>query len=163
MDDVLRLYRYNRWATEALLDALSELPGEELGRNRGSSFPSMLDTLLHLYGAERTWLERWKGTSPDAFPDSSGVTSVPEARALWEGLWAEQAAYLANLTDAAVEGPLSYENFSGKANEQRLGDLLRHVVNHATYHRGQLATMLRQAGRVPPSTDYIRYLRQVEP
>jgi len=54
---------------------------------------------------------------------------------------------------------VAYRTFDGSSHEQSLGDLLRHVVNHATYHRGQLATMLRQLGRTPPATDLVRYYR----
>jgi len=161
MDELRRLFDYNRWATLRLLDALEELTAEELTRDSRSSFPSALATLVHALGAEWVWLERWKGTSPTALPDASALGSVTAVRARWQELWEDQQAFLVALDDDDATRPVSYRLFNGDSDARPLGELMRHVVNHATYHRGQLVTMLRQLGRTPPSTDYIRWLREV--
>lgn len=160
MDEMRRLFTYNRWANLRLLDAVEELTREELGRDLTSSFPSVASTLTHMLGAEWVWLERWRGSSPTSFPDGEGLDSVEAVRARWDALWQEQQAFLDGLDDGAADHTVSYSNMSGTPDTQRLGDLMRHVVNHATYHRGQLVTMLRQLGRTPPSSDYVRYLRE---
>lgn len=161
MNELRRLFDYNRWANLRLLDALEALSPEELTRDLASSFPTALATLVHGLAAEWVWLERWKGTSPTAFPDASTLDSVGAVRARWDGVWGDQQAFLAGLADGDETRPLSYKLFSGDSDTRPLGELMRHVVNHATYHRGQLVTMLRQLGRTPPSTDYIRWLREM--
>jgi len=160
LDEFKQLFDYNRWASRRLLDAAGELPPEELTRDLHGSFASVLDTLVHLLGAEATWLSRWQGSSPSAFPDAAELTSLPAVRRRWEELWVEQRAFLDGLSSAELEQSSSYRLFSGAEDVQRLGDLMRHVINHATYHRGQVVAFLRQLGKVPPSTDYIRYLRE---
>jgi uncharacterized damage-inducible protein DinB len=101
------------------------------------------------------------GTSPTAFPDVSALASVAAVRARWDELWSEQQAFLGSLDDGDATRPVSYRLFNGDPDTRPLGELMRHVVNHATYHRGQIVTMLRQLGKTPPSTDYIRFLREV--
>ena len=161
MDDLRRLLEYNRWATLRMLAVLEQLAEAELQREILSSFPSVLATLVHAMGAEWVWLERWKGTSPTALPRAEGLDSVAAVRGRWDELWADQQAFLGGLGAGDVERPVSYRLFNGDADTRPLGELVRHVVNHATYHRGQLVTMLRQLGRTPPSTDYVRWLREV--
>ena len=159
MEQLRKLFEYNRWANLRLLETVEHLTPSELKREILSSFPSVLATLVHALGAEWVWLERWKGSSPTAFPDASALDSAPAVRARWDELWADQQAFLAGLGEDDADLAVSYRLFSGEADTRPLGELVRHVVNHATYHRGQLVTLLRQLGRTPPSTDYIRWLR----
>jgi uncharacterized damage-inducible protein DinB len=161
MDELRRLLDYNRWANVRILDAVASLDDTELKREIPSSFPSVLATLVHAMGAEWVGLERWKGTSPTALPDRDGFESVASVRARWDEIWADQQAFVAGLGSGDAERSVSYRLFSGDPDTRPLGELVRHVVNHATYHRGQLVTMLRQLGRTPPSTDYVRWLREV--
>jgi uncharacterized damage-inducible protein DinB len=159
MNEIRRLYAFNRWANLRFLDALGALSDEELGREMHSSFPNVAATLVHLLGAEWFWLERWLGRSPGTFPDATALTSVKAVRARWDALWADQQAFLEGLDEADLARPLTYRNLAGNEFTQPLGDLLRHVVNHATYHRGQLTTLLRQLGRAAPSTDLVAFYR----
>jgi len=159
MDEIRTLFEYNRWATEQFLDALSRLTAEEVGRDLKSSFPSLLATLVHMLGAEWVWLERWHGRSPTGFPDAAALASVASARTRWDALRADQKAYLDGLVDADLTRPVTYRNLAGNEFTQPLGEILRHVVNHATYHRGQLTTLLRQLGHGAPSTDLVAWYR----
>jgi uncharacterized damage-inducible protein DinB len=161
LGDLTRLFAYNRWATQRILDAADALAPEELTREIESSFPSVRATLVHAMGAEWVWLERWRGRAPTALPDGQGLDSVEALRARWEQLWREQQDFLAALPEGDVARTVSYRLMNGDPDARRLDDLMRHVVNHATYHRGQVVTMLRQLGKTPPSTDYVRWLRDV--
>ena len=160
MEELRTLFDYNRWATLRTLDAAASLTAEELTRDLKSSFPSVLATLVHGLSAEWVWLERWNGQSPNAFLDSTALASVAAVRERWDALWREQRAFLARLDEGDAERALSYRLFNGDTDTRPLGELMRHVVNHATYHRGQVVTMLRQLGKTPPSTDYVRWLRE---
>jgi uncharacterized damage-inducible protein DinB len=159
MREIRRLYAFNRWANLRFLDAVEVLSDEELGRDLHSSFPNVAATLVHLLGAEWIWMERWLGRSPTGFPDAADLDSVAKVRARWDVVWEEQQAFLQGLEDADVSRPVTYVNLGGNEFTQPLGDLLRHVVNHATYHRGQLTTLLRQLGHPAPSTDLVTFYR----
>lgn len=160
MEELRSLFEFNRWANLRFLDAAGELSDEELSRDIESSFPSVLSTLVHMVGAEWVWLSRWKGDSPSDFPGADRLTSARAVRERFDEVWAEQQDYLAGLSPQDAAAPVRYRLFSGAEDSQPLGELIRHVVNHGSYHRGQLTTLLRQLGKTPPSTDYIRYLRE---
>jgi uncharacterized damage-inducible protein DinB len=155
--DLLDLFAYNRWATARTLDAAELLTDEQLTRDLGGSFPSVRDTLAHMVAAEWVWLSRWMGDPPGTAPDLSGCTEARALRERWQVLAGAQAAYLAGLTAAALERPVSIITRTGITAELPLHETLRHVVNHATYHRGQVATMLRQLGAQPVATDLFLY------
>jgi uncharacterized damage-inducible protein DinB len=158
-DEVRDLFGFNRWANHALLDAAATLSDEQYGRDLGSSFPSVRATLEHMGQAEWIWLRRLLGASPPAPPSGWASIVLAELRARWEEVEREQAAYLAQLTEPALDATLSYRTLSGEPYTSHRWQVLRHVVNHSTYHRGQVTTMLRQLGVTPPSTDLIRYYR----
>lgn len=160
MEQLRRLIGFNRWAMLRLLDTVAELGPEELCRDMKSSFPSVLDTLVHTYVADWLWLRRWRGEAPTEVPGIEELSSLEPLADRWNELWEEQASFLGGLADADAERVVRFKLRSGAEREQRLGELVRHVVNHGTYHRGQVVTLLRQLGRTPLSTDYVQYLRE---
>lgn len=162
MDDIRDLFAFTRWADERILDACAALGGEELRRDMGSSFPSVLDTLVHIASSEWIWLKRWNGHSPTAPPDWA-IADVAALRGHWGAVWADLATFLSGLAAGDLNRAVAYRNLRGDAFEAPLGQLMRHVVNHSTYHRGQVVTMLRQLGATPPPTDLVLYHRLHSP
>lgn len=160
IDEIRELYAYNRWANRRLLDAASRLSPEAFTRDLGSSFPSVGDTLAHIVAAEWVWLERWRGRSPTGPPDAWDLSTPGTLRAAWEEVDRNRQAFLVELTEAASGREIAYRTTSGQPFEQPLGQMLRHVVNHSSYHRGQVVTMLRQLGAEPPPTDLILFYRE---
>lgn len=158
--EIRNLYAYNRWANCSVLDAAGRLSPEELARDLGSSFPSVRETLAHVLGAEWIWLERWRGSSPPGFPESWDLSSLESLRAQWTEVEADQRAFVEELNEAALDRVVAYRNTRGTAFENPLWQLLRHVVNHSTYHRGQVITLLRQLGAEAVATDLVLYLRE---
>lgn len=159
-DEIRDLFAYNAWANQRLLEAAAGLDDEALTRDLGSSFPSVLATLAHIAASDWVWLRRWHGESPSGAPAEWDTASLDGVRGAWAGVEAERSAFLASLDDAALDRALDYRNTAGRAYRSRMGEMLRHVVNHATYHRGQVVTMLRQLGAAPPATDLIAYYRE---
>jgi uncharacterized damage-inducible protein DinB len=153
------LYAYNRWANHRVLDATSRLSPEAFTKDLGSSFPSVRDTLVHIVSAEWVWLSRWRGNSPSGVPDSWDVSTFEAVRANWAAVERDQEAFISGLTREALGQKLAYRNTRGEAFEQPLWQMLRHVVNHSTYHRGQVVTLLRQVGAEVVSTDLILFYR----
>ena len=157
-EDIADLFAFGRWATRQTLASAAPLTPEEFVQPVGGSFGSVQATLTHLYGADWVWLERWHGRSPGALPGADAALSVAALGAKWETVHDGQQAFVASLSPARMSEPLTYVNFAGKTLTYRIGDTLVHAANHATYHRGQIATLLRQLGKTPISTDYLRYV-----
>lgn len=153
---VSELYGYNRWANQQTLSAASALSAEMFTRTLGGSFGSVRGTLGHIYGAEWIWLERWHGRSPTKLPqpDFPDIGSLEKKWAMVEHARDE---YLRTLTEAALHSPMAYTNLQGQRFAYPLWQQLAHVVNHSSYHRGQITTLLRQLGAQPASTDLLRY------
>jgi len=155
-----QLFDYNSWANARMFSAAEALTAEQLEAPLVSSFPSLMATLAHIVETEWTWLRRWLGERPAASPAWVDEPSLRELKAQLAAVEAERASFLAGRTDADLAGVVSYHGGDGQAFAHPLEDLIRHVVNHSTYHRGQLVTLLRQLGHTPPSTDFTRYLRE---
>lgn len=158
--DFVTLFEYNCWANECVLTAAAKLNNEQFTRDLSSSFSSVHDTLVHMMGAEWVWLQRWKGISPGALLAPSEFTDFAAVRTRWTDLMREQMEFINRLTEAALEQEISYINFKGQNWTYPLNQMLQHVVNHSTYHRGQVATMLRQLGATPVSTDFLLFFDQ---
>ncbi|MCG6919493.1 MAG: DinB family protein [Acidobacteria bacterium] len=157
--EALELFAYGSWANERVFTAADELSRDDLVAVIASSFPSVRETLGHIVVAEWVWLRHWRGESPKAMPTWVTGSSLGDLKAQLATVEAERSEYLAGLTDAALDEPCAYRTLAGEARNDVLGGLMRHVVNHSSYHRGQVATQLRHLGRTPPTTDLIAYLR----
>jgi uncharacterized damage-inducible protein DinB len=158
--DVRELFGYGAWANALIFEAASALSAEQLGHPVASSVPSVGGTLAHIVGAEWVWLRRWLGESPSGFPDWVARPDLTELRARLSSVEQERGTFVAGLSDADLDRVISYRTLAGQAHSDPLCGLMRHVVNHSTYHRGQVATQLRQHGLKPPSTDLIVFLRR---
>jgi uncharacterized damage-inducible protein DinB len=155
--ELLELYAYNRWAHERILASVAPLTAEQYTRSLGSSFPTLRATLEHLLRAEIAWLARWKGEPRGPAPDLVECTDVSLLSARWIPHWDEQKRFLETLDESGLRRPVEIRLWSGIEAVQPLADTMRHVVNHATYHRGQATTMTRQLGGSPASTDFFMY------
>ena len=152
---------YNYWARDRVLASAEQLSQPQLTRPLGGSFASVLDTLIHLHFAEWIWYQRWQGNSPSAGPDSSQLTSVAALREVWLPLEMQIRAFVASLGPADLGRIIDYTLMSGQASRSAYWQMIAHVVNHGCYHRGQIATMLRQLGATPAqSTDMIVFFRE---
>lgn len=159
--DVQTLIDYHYWARDRLLDALARLTPGETCRDLKNSFPSIEDTLRHLIGAEQVWQERWRGESPTTMPRYDGMTGLPAIRRAWAEQESRVREALIGAGDAGVARLVHYTGFTGQTQAQPFWQTLQHLVNHGTYHRGQVTTMMRQLGAEPPrSMDLIAFYRE---
>jgi uncharacterized damage-inducible protein DinB len=157
LETIRGLFHYNRWANARSLEAASRVSPEDFTREIGGSFASLRGTLAHMYGAEWIWLERLRGTSPASLPFSLDFPDVATIRERWLDVEREQRAFLDLLDADRLSQVISYVNLKGESFAYPIGRLLHHIVNHSTYHRGQIATLLRQLGATPISTDMLLY------
>lgn len=158
--DLRTLLDYHYWARDRLLDALDLIAPEQYTRDLGSSFKSIRDTVAHTYSAEWAWHSRWVGQSPtgplpfDQFPDVASV------RTAWTALEPKVRAYVEEAGDIGMTRVIDYKLINGQPGSTPLWQMVQHVVNHASYHRGQVTTMLRQIGAAPAkSMDMIAFYR----
>jgi uncharacterized damage-inducible protein DinB len=153
---------YNLWANRQFADWLAARPEELLVRELPSSFPSLRLTALHVWGAEAIWLSRLHGVSPtrDPFAPFDGPTEAVFRR--WLQTSAELRDYVEARDDAWFDGETAFTLLNGTSDARNNAQILLHVFQHGTLHRGQLITMARSLGLTdPPKTDYIHYVRMM--
>ena len=159
--DLKTLLDYHYWARDRVLVALEPLTSEQYTRDLGSSFRSVRDTIVHIYSADWIWYRRWQGESPSALITSETFPDLPGLRDAWQALEGEVRAHVASLDAGGIERVTEYRLLNGQPCASPFWQMLQHVVNHGTYHRGQLTTMLRQLGAAPPKgLDLIAFYRE---
>jgi len=143
------LLDYGSWANRTALQSIQLAP---------AATPRASAILAHVIGAERLWLDRLLGVPPSmaVWPDLSWDQCSESLQAMQE-TW---EAYLGGLSEADLDRRISYTNTKGERWENSIRDVLLHVSLHGSYHRGQIATLLRQSGAAPAYTDYIEAVRQ---
>jgi uncharacterized damage-inducible protein DinB len=157
LTELLELLEYHCWATNLTVNAAKALTPEQFTQNLGSSFPSVRDTLVHVFSADRAWLGRLEGQSPSR-ANASEFTDLASLLEVWERVLTRWPSVVESLGDPGRL--IEYESFAGDPFTNPLGQIVRHVVNHGTYHRGQVATMLRQLGAQAISSDLISFYRE---
>ena len=155
---IRELYDYHRWANRRLFDVAVGL-GDALTKDMGKhwSVPTVKGMFAHLCAADAIWLARWKGTPPGRLPADADFPTMADLRARWDQLEAEQRAFVEGLDEAALARPVTYKNPNLGEVSSPLGPLLQHVVNHATHHRSELATMITLISSSPPDTGIATY------
>ena len=154
------LFQYNQWADRRMVEACSALTNEQFTRDLGSSFRSVRDTLVHLYGAEWVWNERIEGRSPTSLVAGAGFPDLASVRAKLEEMDSYYIDYVTRLTPQDLERVIHYKSFAGEDFSNPLWQTLHQLTNHASYHRGQITTLLRQLGAKPVTTDLIAFYRE---
>ena len=162
-DDVRVLLDYHYWARDRVLDAVEPLSPEQLTGAMGGSFRCVRDTLVHVYWAEWLWYWRWQG-QPKTIRFDQVVNEFPDVASLRKA-WREHEQLMRAFFDAldgdGIKRVIEYKSLAGQPAASILWHMLQHVVNHASYHRGQVTTLLRQIGAAPPkSMDLIAFYRE---
>jgi uncharacterized damage-inducible protein DinB len=151
---------YNEWANLQLIHCIQKLEPAKHHIKVESSFSSIYATLLHILGAESIWWQRLQDEPQNAWQlKDAGLSSSDVINGIvkQDKLWVQ---WVNGLNDEQLEKMVVYKNSKKEYFEQPLWQILLHVFNHTTYHRGQLVTMLRQLGISElPSTDYIHWAR----
>jgi uncharacterized damage-inducible protein DinB len=152
--------QYHRWATQRVIEAARPLSAELLHKDHGTAFKSIFGTLVHIYQADSAWFGRIHGN-----PDSQTTTYPAKAdiaglTADWYPLLDRAVEWSAKLSEAEWNGIISYKDSKGNSHQTAVLPIIMQVVNHGTYHGGQVSQLLRQSGVTPPNTDIINFYRQ---
>ncbi len=158
----LDLVEYNLWANRRSLEQLAPLDLDQFEKDMGNSFPSIRQTLLHIWDAELLWVKRLQGESILFFPSTkfSGDRAAIEVKML--GTSQEWIDWVKTTPEEsfAEDRTFSFSSTDGTSYEIPGWNIITHCMNHSSYHRGQLTTMARQLGLTGlQSVDYITYLR----
>jgi len=158
--EMMALYKYNAWADRRVLEAASALTREQFTKQMGSSFSSIHDTLAHIYGVEWLWLERFQGRSPSAIPTDPEFADIEKLKASWTAFETRLLNFVRGLTQEDLDRVMEYKTMKFGVYRNPLWQSMQHLVNHGTYHRGQVTTMLRQLGAQPILTDLMHFYRE---
>ena len=155
------LARYNAWANRLIFDAVAALPEGEATKERGSLFKNMVHTLNHNYVIARIWQAHLEGRehgfaarNTKDHPPLGELHAAQQAIDRWYLGWAD------SLTEAALGENVSFTLIGGNRGVMTRSEILLHVVNHTTYHRGFVADMFYQVPARPPTTDLPVFLRE---
>jgi uncharacterized damage-inducible protein DinB len=151
------LLLYMLWADRNTLGVVREVSAEDLRRDAGISFGSLLGTMTHMLGVQRLWAARLSGQALEHFPAPDDFPDLLAWITLWEETASHLEAFLAGLTDEQLTAPLTWTS-RGETWTRPLWQPVLHLVNHTTYHRGQVVSLLRQMGYQAPSTDLLYFL-----
>jgi uncharacterized damage-inducible protein DinB len=158
--NIRMLARYNTWANALLFDALAKLATDELTVQHGGR--SMLSTLGHAWTVDLIWQANLEGRdhgftsrAPAEMPTFIELTKAQADSDRW------YENFTGTLTEAAHDELVDFRFVGGREASMTRGDMLLHVVNHKTYHRGYVAQMLYIAGHKPPTMDLPVFLRDV--
>jgi uncharacterized damage-inducible protein DinB len=151
---------YTAWASRRLVTAVSSLPPEELTKDFKTADHSILGTLVHVYAADRVWLGRIQGNPPARFIDPEQDMRLDVLQNDWPELLNRWQQWAAAHNGDSLRTRLSYKDLKGNPYETPLWQIVLHVVNHGTHHRGQVSGFLRALGHTPPRLDLIDYYRE---
>jgi len=150
---------YTIWASRRLVESAALLTPEELNRDFRHADRSVLGTLVHIFAADRTWLGRLEGQPTSKFLDPETDLRMDVLENEWPALHRRWLKWLDTQTDATLLEPLGYRDLKGNEHQTPPWQIVLHVVNHATHHRGQVSAMLRAMGHSPPPVDLIVFYR----
>jgi uncharacterized damage-inducible protein DinB len=154
------LLDYHYWAQERAFTTVESLSPEQFTRDLGNSFPSVRETLVHIHFGERAWYARWNG---EAIPtlDAAAYPDLETIRVASRAHEVDMRALLERLGQDGINHTMEYvSRIDNKPHTSPFWQMFQHVVNHGTYHRGQVTMMLRQLGAEPVGTDLIRFYWQ---
>lgn len=160
MKELLQQYcAYNIWANKLLVDTINKLPEEDKTREIASSFPSLYKTLQHMWMAEEVWWLRLKLTENIVLQSLQFTGNFEEMAANHAKQSQQMGEWVNNATETQLQHVFAYVRNKVQL-KMPVYQMLQHVCNHATYHRGQMVTMLRQLGvEKIPSTDFSTYCK----
>src|SRR5688572_29093035 len=152
---------YHLWANELLLEAILQLPAEKQNQTLPSSFPTLYKTVLHMWDAESVWWQRLKLQERVVWQSEHFTGDMKELSAQLLQQNRQWLDWVNSSGDHQLQHVFKYQNTKRESFKQPVFQMLLHLFNHGTYHRGQLVTMLRQLGEEKiPQTDFIVWSRK---
>jgi len=154
---IRQTYDYTYWANRRYFAVAENLTEEQLHRKQGHSWDDVHSVLLHMLSSETVWLRRWHGESPQRHLDPKDYPTLVVLKEKWEQVGQEMRAFVDMQTEKSLQAEIAYSNFAGETFRVPLWQLLMHVPNHETHHRGELAAMFALMNVPHPEEEVIQY------
>jgi uncharacterized damage-inducible protein DinB len=154
-DDLSSFYSFNEWANARVLETLRALPEADYVNEQGGGWPSLRAAFVHLAGATDAWAERFAGRDTTRIATIEELPGLEDAARLLVAAQEKHARLLPTYDAARLAGPFTWTNLKGERKTAPFWVVVKHVVNHQTYHRGQISAMVRRLGHAPKSTDMV--------
>ena len=153
-----RLFDYMKWADETMISASKTVPDGEYHLPRGFSFGSIHGLLVHGMASQEVWLRRWQGDGEAAILGEAHYPTRADLVSRWPEVHSDLFAFLSRQTNSSLLDTIVARNTYGEVFSLPLGETMIHVIDHATYHRGQINSMIMMAGGKPAAPYYQRFL-----
>ena len=160
LHEIKLLHAFNSWANNRLLESLALLPEELYLRDLKSSHGGIHGTLTHMVAAQKIWLSRWVGTPDQKMLTTADMPGLQDVRTLWERVGFDTAKFLGTMTDKKLGETFTMTTARGETFTHIYWQAIQHLVDHCSYHRGQIVGMMRQLGVKPPNTGLIAFYRE---
>jgi uncharacterized damage-inducible protein DinB len=154
-DDLASLYAFNSWANARVVEALRSIPEHDYEKEQGGGWPSLRATFVHIAGATDAWAERFAGRDATRLATAAEMPALEDAVRVLAAAEDKHARLLPTYDAARLAAPFTWKNLKGEPKTAPFWVVVRHVVNHQTYHRGQISSMLRRLGHAPKATDMV--------
>ena len=156
-DYIKHACNYTYWANRRYIAVAEGLSPEQLHKKQGHSWDDVQSVLLHMLSSEMVWLGRWNGESPKGHLDPGDYPTLSLIKEKWEQVEREMRLFIGRQTEASLETEVTYSNFAGQTFHVPLWQMLMHVPNHETHHRGELAAMFALMNVPHPEEEVIQY------
>jgi len=156
-DHLLTLYDYTYWANHRYFAVAQVLTDEQLRRMQGHSWGDVHAMFVHMMSSEWVWLQRWHGISPRGHLNKDDFPTLAAIQKRAGELEAEMRAFITSQTDESLQAVITYTNFRDETFRVPLWQMLMHVANHETHHRGELAAMYALMDVPHPEDELIQY------
>ncbi len=151
------LYEYNFWANHRYFTVAEGLNEEQLHREQGHSWGSLQAMFVHMLSSEWVWLQRWHGSSPRGHLNPADFPALSSIKERWSKQEDELRAFIGSQTEDSLRSVITYSNLSGQTFSVPLWQMLAHLANHETHHRGELAAMFALMDVPHPEEEMIQY------
>jgi uncharacterized damage-inducible protein DinB len=161
-DDFTSLFAFNRWANAKMFDACRKLTQEQYVTEPVPGWPSVRSTVFHIVLVTEMWLRGLEGDPDDTIPTEGEIATVDDAERLLDRAYQRFDRLLPTLTPEKLATHITLQR-RGRTITMPPWALLRHVVNHTTYHRGQVASKLKRFGIQQAETDLVFWWKEQMP
>lgn len=152
-----QLYDYMYWANARYLAVAAALTEEQIHRNLGHSWGDLHATFVHMLSSEQVWLKRWHGESPNGHLNPGDYPGIAGVESAWAATEKEMRAYVEAQSPESLQAVITYTNFRGETFRVPVWQMMAHVTNHETHHRGEIAAMYALLNVPHPEDELIQY------
>lgn len=160
LQQVKLLHAFNSWADNRLLDAVAAMPADNALQDMKSSHGGIHGTFVHIVGSEKMWLSRWTGKPDATYLSAADAPTMEAVKNIWVAVGFETAQFLGTMTDRKLQDTFTMKTSKGETYTHTYWQAIQHMVDHCSYHRGQVVTMMRQQGITPPVTGLMNFYRE---